>query len=136
MPELPDLEYVVPRLRERLAGRRITGARVKEPIVLRIAVPGDLESLTVGSDVRAVDRRAQFVRFDLGDLELIVNCMLAGRYKLCPAKEKTEATLCFALAFEGGEELRYLDDKKMGKVYLVRRGDRASVPGYANLGVE
>src|SRR5262249_47760966 len=48
-----------------------------------------------------------------------------------------EASLCFALGFEQLElELRYLDDKKMGKAYLVRRGDHAQVPGLRELGAD
>src|SRR6185503_193197 len=45
MPELPDLLYVVARLRERLLGRTVSSERVREPVVLRYAVRGNLSLL-------------------------------------------------------------------------------------------
>ena len=36
---------------------------------------------------------------------------------------------------EGGDELQYLDDKRMGKVY-VARADEAQIPVYGQLGVD
>jgi formamidopyrimidine-DNA glycosylase len=141
MPELPDLEYVSARLREELIGREITAARVKEPIVLRIAVPGDL-SACVGSAFTSVERRGQFLVFGLTrDLKLVINAMLAGRLRVAPASEKSDRGFCFALGLSGSQpgetrELRYLDDKRMGKVYLIRAEDEAKAPGLLDLGVD
>ena len=45
MPELPDLLYILSRLRERLLGRTVTAERVGEPVVLRFAVQGNLSLL-------------------------------------------------------------------------------------------
>ena len=136
MPEIPDLEYIAHALKQRALGRPIEAVRVKEPIVLRQAIEGDLAELLVGAKLTAVERRAHFLRFTLDrPLELIVNAMLAGRFKLAPREAKTEAALCLALDF-GGEELRYLDDKKMGKVYLVRAGDHRQVPGFEARGLD
>ena len=136
MPELPDLEVVVPRLRETVAGKRIVGARVKEPIVLRVAVPGDLPTLMTGRTIETVERRGNFVLFGLGELELAVNMMLAGRFRLAAPGEKTERSMCFALLVGQDLELRFLDDKKMGKAYVIPRGRHDLAPGLATLGVE
>jgi formamidopyrimidine-DNA glycosylase len=135
VPELPDLEYVVARLRETAVGRRVTSARVAEPIVLRVAVPGDFAELMTGRTLDAVERRGQFLLFALGNLDLVVNPMLAGRFRFTEAGAKKEASMCFALAFEQ-LELRYLDDKKMGKAYVVAKGDHAQVPGLRELGMD
>jgi formamidopyrimidine-DNA glycosylase len=137
MPELPDLEYVISRLRAEVIGQRITAARVREPIVLRVAVPGDLPGLLPGRTLSGVRRRGHFVDFDLeGKLQLVIHPMLAGRFKVSEAGAKDEGSLCFALALADGRELRYLDDKKMGKAYLIPHGGEAQVPGLKNQGVE
>ncbi len=62
--------------------------------------------------------------------------MLAGRFRLCDVDERNEGSLCLAFGLEGGQELRYLDDKQMGKVYLVSAGDRRAVPGFDTVGIE
>lgn len=137
MPELPDLEYIVSVLSRRLPGRRIHQVRVKNPIVLRLGVPGGLEDVCGGQAFGACRRHGHFLLLGIGEgHELVVNPMLAGRFRLCGAGDKDERGLCLAFGMEGGEELRYLDDKQMGKVYLVPAGDRRVIPGFDSIGVE
>ncbi len=137
MPELPDLEYVVSVLREALRGRRILEVRVRNPIVLRLGLAGTAQALCAGRAFGACTRHGHFLLLPVGaEYELAVNPMLAGRFRICRAGAKDEGSLCVAFALEGGEELRYLDDKQMGKLYLVAAGDRRAVPGFDALGVE
>src|SRR5512147_201387 len=48
MPELPDLEYIVAVLGKILPEREIVGVRVRNPVVLRVAIRGTLEELCQG----------------------------------------------------------------------------------------
>jgi formamidopyrimidine-DNA glycosylase len=134
VPELPDLLYILARLRERLLGRTVSSERVKEPVVLRYAVRGNL-SLLLGRKLEQLARKSHFLCFRLEDLELAVNPMLAGRFRLAAPGEADPAALAFALGF-GDVELRYLDDKKMGKAYLIASGDYGAIPGMQTGGVD
>jgi formamidopyrimidine-DNA glycosylase len=134
MPELPDLLYIVSRLRESLVGRHVTSERVKEPIVLRFTVRGNL-SLLLGRELRDVFRKSHFVIFRFEGLDLAVNPMLAGRFRLGEPGEKDEASLAFALGL-GDRELRYLDDKSMGKAYLIATDDWRAIPGMQTGGID
>ncbi len=137
MPELPDLEYIVSVLNHKLPGRRIDQVRVRKPIVLRLGVAGTLEDVCEGQAFGTCARHGHFVVLGIGVAhELVVNPMLAGRFRLCGEGEKNEGSLCLAFGLEGGQELRYLDDKQMGKVYLVPEGDRRAVPGFETVGIE
>jgi formamidopyrimidine-DNA glycosylase len=134
MPELPDLLHIQARLREALLGRRVTGERLREPVVLRCLVKGNL-SLLLGRPLRDLVRKGHFLVFRFEGLDLAVNPMLAGRFRLASPGEKDEHALAFALTF-GDLELRYLDDKKMGKAYLALEGDRAAIPGFEAGGID
>ena len=134
MPELPELLHVVTALRERLLGRTVSAARVKEPVVLRFAVRGNL-SLLLGRTLAAVFRKSHFLVFRTEGLDLAVNPMLAGRFRLGAPQDKDEASLAFALGF-GDVELRYVDDKSMGKAYLVATDDWKAIPGMQTGGVD
>lgn len=137
MPELPDLEYIVSILGRALPGRRIQHVRVKNPIVLRMGIVGTLEDMCQGKAFGACWRHRYYLVLPLGkEHEIIVNPMLAGRFRLADVAENDERSLCVAFQMEGGKELRYLDEKQMGKVYLVPAGDRSIVPGYDAVGVE
>lgn len=137
MPELPDLEYIVSVLGRVLPGRQIQQVRVKNPIVLRLGVSGTLQDACTGRRFGECHRYGHFIVLGVGGAyELIVNLMLAGRFRLCGAKEKDDRSLCLAFGLDRGEELRYLDEKQMGKVYLVWAGDRSLVPGFETVGIE
>ena len=127
MPELPDLLYILSRLRERLLGRHVTAERVREPVVLRFTVRGNL-SLLLGRTLVELFRKAHFLVFRFEGLDLAVNPMLAGRFRLAAPGEADEGSLSFALGF-GDVELRYLDDKTMGKAYLIATDDWKAIPG-------
>src|SRR5215831_11759426 len=134
MPELPDLLYVLSKLRERLIARQVTSERVKEPVVLRFTVRGNL-SLLLGRALVDAFRKSHFLVFRFEGLDLAVNPMLAGRFRLAEPAAKDEGTLGFALGF-GDMELRYLDDKKMGKAYLIATDDWKAIPGMQTGGVD
>jgi formamidopyrimidine-DNA glycosylase len=134
MPELPDLLYVLSRLRERIVGRRVMAERVREPVVLRFTVRGNL-SLLLGRPLQDAFRKSHFLVFRFEGLDLAVNPMLAGRFRLASPGEPDEASLGFALGF-GDVELRYLDDKKMGKAYLIATDDWKAIPGMQTGGVD
>jgi formamidopyrimidine-DNA glycosylase len=149
MPELPDLLHVLDLLRERLPGRIVVRERVREPVVLRCTIPGNL-SLLLGRRLETIDRHAHFLVFHFEGLDLAVNPMLAGRFRLVAPDQKDEAALAFALGFrpraaEAAQaeahaacdlELRYVDDKKMGKAYLTAPDDWRAIPGTEGGGVD
>jgi formamidopyrimidine-DNA glycosylase len=144
MPELPDLVHVEAGLRAALAGKRIAGARTGDPTVLRVMVTEPFPAALVGRRLASVDRRGHFIRFGLeGDLVIVVNAMLVGRYKLLPAGgadgdrvKKDPRSLGLALVFEDAPELQYLDEKRMGKVYVAAAADESKIPAYGQLGLD
>ena len=151
MPELPELLHVRAKLNEKLAGRQVRADRVKEPVVLRFAVRGNL-SLLQGRRLEQVLRKSHFLVFRFEGLDLAVNPMLAGRFRLAEAGDKDEASLCFGLTFGDSNaptrssaseeprsqeiELRYIDDKVMGKAYLIATDDWKAIPGMQTGGVD
>lgn len=143
MPERPELDYIVPILARELDGARITEVRVEQPVVLRMTVLGDVRALLPGRTVRGVTRRAHFVMFGLDGappLELAVHPMLAGRFRVEPPGDRQHKTTAFVLGLVLADgrirELRYRDDKQMGKVYLLDPAERARVPRLGTIGVD
>lgn len=140
MAERPDLDYALPILRRELDGRVITEVLVKKPVVLRLAVAGTPVELLVGRRFTDVTRRAHFAwfRIDGADpqVDLIVAPMLAGRFALAAAGDKSPGDLAVSLSLDDGRELRYRDDVQMGKVYVVPRDDHSAVANFERIGVD
>ena len=137
MPELPDLQYIVGRLRLVVAGWRITGVTIKEPIVVRMLVPGAFTEVLPGQTFRDLERHGPFLRFRLDSLDMVAHPMLDGRFQWGRRRGRG---LCFTLDLEdeagNSVELRYLDAKKMGKVYVTSAEGYRQIPGYRDQGID
>ncbi len=109
---------------------------VKKPVILRLALPGSPADLLVGRTFTEITRRAHFVLFPLGDIEMVIAPMLAGRLAVTPATRKAPGDLAMTLALDDGRQLRYRDDVQMGKVYVIAAGAWSQVPGLEDIGVD
>lgn len=138
VPERPDLEYLVPRLDEELRGAAIADVAVHKPVVVRVAVPGTPKELLSGRTFAGVARHGAFVAFELrpADVFLAIHPMLAGRFWLGPAQDKRAADTAVTLALADGRELRYRDDKQMGKFWLVDPARVDAIPKWGAVGVD
>lgn len=140
MPERPELDYQRDQLNARVAGQQITGAEVREPLVLRRLLEATAEASLVGQRIEPVRRRAHFLLFDLSGPApatlMAVHPMLAGRFWLGPPGERVTKDTALRLKLSGGEELRYRDDERMGKVYLCVRAQEPELPGLDRTGID
>jgi formamidopyrimidine-DNA glycosylase len=138
MPELPDLVHVAEVLEQSVVDRTIVSVRVGDPVVLRLMAEVAFPDALCGNSIREIERRGHFLRFRLqGDLVLVINAMLAGRYILTsgnPARAGKD--LILGLAFADGQELQYEDGLRMGKIYLATAAQERQIPGYRDLGVD
>lgn len=134
MPEIPDLEAIRGFLNRRLPGQRIERAEALIPVVFRVPKQ-EFASVLEGNTFGETTRRGKFLLFELeSGHRLVVNAMLTGRFQYCPPAEKRRAKTCMVLALSDGQELRYSDDRLMGKVYLVEEEGLSRVPQFAEMG--
>lgn len=141
MPELPELEVVCEVLRRRVVGQTIDSVQVLPaggPIVVRDLTRQGFEAALTGAAVAGVTRRGKFLVFSLqaggAPRCLVVNPKLAGRLQLAGPEDKRHAKTHVVLSLSGGGQLRYVDQKTMGQVYLTP--DPALVPDYSGMGPE
>ncbi len=128
MPEAPDLEVIKSFLNSRVLGQQISSARVLKPTVLR-SPAGDFSNDIQGRTLDLVHRRGKFLLAELSrDRWLAINPMLTGALQYCEPKARVYKKTCFVLSLAEGWELRYLDDRQMGKVYYVNQAQLAEVP--------
>ncbi len=131
MPEIPDLEAICGFLNEHMAGRSVEAVTLRTPWLVR-SVDG-LDGL-VGQQFGSVRRYGKFLIFEWdGDQTLVVNAMLTGRFAWVESTQRKAAATCITLAFSGGHELRYSDQRRMGRWYVVPQGDLDAVPGFGDL---
>lgn len=133
MPEIPDLEAIRGFLEPRLRGNAISGVETRFPWLVRTGAVG-LDSL-VGHEFASMTRRGKFLLFAVDDGRVLaVNSMLTGRFHWAGPDDKRRPMTALVMVFDDGHELRYSDQRRMGRFYLVAIDDLASVPQMAELG--
>lgn len=136
MPEWPDLHVLRQRLDRALTGKAVAAAEVYNPIILRAVIP--MPQWLEGRRLAGLSHRGKFLLFHWDDESLmVVNPMLTGHFALTEPGAKRTKDSAFAITFEGDVQLRYRDEKQMGKAYLLRGEDPdRMVPGFVDLGPE
>jgi formamidopyrimidine-DNA glycosylase len=138
MPELPELEIVREVLLRHILGQTLTEVKVLPPggiIVVRDLTGKGFEQVLPNQTIAAITRRGKFLVFSFQpDLHLAINPKLSGRLQLAAPTEKRLPKTQILFTFTNGLQLRYLDPKQMGQVYLTQSLD--TVPDYAGMGPE
>jgi formamidopyrimidine-DNA glycosylase len=137
LPELPEVETVRRSLAPRVVGRRFTAVAVHERRLRTPLVPAALRRALLGRRVDAVARRSKYLLFDLdGDRLLVVHLGMTGRLlrqaKTAPRLPHTHVRL----ALDDDSELRFVDPRRFGMLFVVARDALAAHPRFASLGPE
>lgn len=133
MPEIPDLEAIRHFLEPRLRQNPVATAEARLPWLVRTGADG-LATL-VGREFVALRRHGKFLLFATDDDRLlVVNPMLTGRFHWAEPSERKRPMTALVLGFADGHELRYSDQRRMGRWYLVPTAELETVPQMAELG--
>lgn len=137
MPELPEVETVRRTLQSLVVGKTIADVTVTLGRIIRR--PDDVNHfihLLKGQTIRAVDRRAKFLRFVCDDVVLLSHLRMEGRYGVYVAEEPAELHTHVRFHFTDGTELRYKDVRQFGTMDLFERGEEWKHSPLKDLGVE
>ena len=138
MPEAPDLEVIKEFLERNVLGRRFESAKVLKPTVVR-SLAGDFSEDIPGRTLERVHRQGKFLLIEMsGDRWLAINPMLTGALQYTHGGQRVLKKTCVVFGFErDGDkdlELRYLDDRQMGKVYYLQGDQFPQVPSLPDQG--
>ena len=143
MPEIPDLEGYAAYFNKRLPGLTVVQAEAPIPWIVRAGREEFLERMK-GHVFQPVRRVAKMLFFPFapmgarpgkgGDF-LVVHAMLAGRYQYVEPKTKRRSKTGWVLTLDNGMELRYFDERVMGRTFLVREEEFAEkLPRWTEMG--
>lgn len=119
MPELPEVETYARDLSAVLPGRRFTGAQVAWPRQLPRNEPAGFARRLAGQRVISVERRGKYLVLRLDHDWLLVHLKMSGRLQIVPAGAAPNPHAHIVLGLEGGDELRFHDPRKFGRMLLL-----------------
>ncbi len=133
MPELPEVETVVRVLRPQLIGRTITAFRCQWPRHIDRPDLKEFHQQIIGRQIQNVSRRGKFILISLDrQTVLIIHLRMSGHLAIVNRSLPGDKHVHTIFELDNGQELRFRDTRKFGRVYLVN--DKQEVLG--NLGPE
>ena len=135
MPELPDVEVYVDRLRELCKGQKLVQVRLKSPFLLRSVDP-PLKAV-FDKRVKGFHRIGKRIVMELGGQHyLVLHLMIAGRLRMADRQAELKTKMQLA-AFDFEEFSIVLSEagsKKRASLYVVR--GRANLAQFERGGLE
>lgn len=124
MPELPEVETIVREMAEvNLVGSVIDSAKVYWPRTIEILAPDDFCKLISGQTIKNIGRRGKFLVFTLTKNILLVHLRMTGKFFLVDFKTSPTSHERVRLIFTDGRALRFEDQRKFGRWYLISPED-------------
>ena len=130
MPELPEVETIRRDLDRELGGKRIervTAGGVRS--IRRHRDAAEFAAALVGRTVKSVGRRGKYLRIPLGgshredepdpEATLVIHLGMSGQLLLAAAGDATARHTHVVLGFDGGRELRFVDPRTFGEVFVT-----------------
>lgn len=139
MPDLPEIETIRRGLEKEAVGKRVKSAEVTGvKAIHRNGTKKAFQGRVEGAKVKSVDRRGRHLVsvLDTGDV-LVLDLGEHGQLLRATPKEPTPKHTHVVLTFTQGGQLRYVDPKISGEMFVVE-GDRLveEVPELAARGVD
>ena len=128
MPEIAEVETVRRTLKRRILRKRIKSVNVLYERMIESDI-NEFKKNLIGKEFKDIDRRGKWLLFDLGDYYLCSHLRMEGKYFIKNNKDKIEKHEHVIIEFEDGEQLRYHDTRKFGRMNLVKKEDLESVEG-------
>ena len=134
MPEIPELEAIRAFFNDHIRGKAVGSIETRIPFVFRTPAK-DLRDSLPDDRFGEVRRHGKFLLFGLlSDRVLAINPMLTGRFQYLEPKTRMNAKTCLVADVVEGKQLRYADDRLMGKIYLVPADSLSLIPNWATNG--
>ncbi len=127
MPELPEVETIRRSLERRVLLRTIQRVDVRET---RFRVPIDAPGLArklLRRRITAAARRSKYLLLHLDDEQvMVVHLGMSGSLVLSPESAPLPRHAHVVLRLDGGEELRFIDPRRFGMLFVVPDRDALS----------
>jgi formamidopyrimidine-DNA glycosylase len=135
MPELPDVENVVKRIRPYIAGKVLKDLKILDSLLLQLPAATFKENL-IGKKVYSIKRRGKFILVYLKEnLTLVLHLRMTGNLLWLSSFKEKHPHDRIIFFFEHGK-LHFRDQRRLGKIYLVPDEDFSSIKTLFNMGPE
>lgn len=136
MPELPEVETVKETLKRQILHRKIIGVRMYYPKLIEYPTSTEFETRIIGETIQNMHRRGKWILFELDHYYLLSHLRMEGKYFIRSKQEEVGKHEHIVFEFDNGEELRYQDTRKFGRMHLIEKENIETQKPLSELGLE
>ena len=135
MPEKPEVMTVAKTLEKRIINKEISGVDILWNKIIATDTH-EFKDKIVGQKITKITTRGKFIVIFLSDYALLIHLRMEGKFFFHKKGEKLLKHEHVIIRFTDGEEMRYHDTRKFGKMYLLPKSDVYKVAPLNKLGYE
>jgi len=134
MPALPEIEVLRRDLEKEIVGRRFKDVEVRPgsnamKVIRRHGRRKEFKDLLEGAKVERIDRKARWLLIELdNDNTLVVDLGNTGSLVKCSVSDELAPHTHIVLGFTIGGQLRIVDPKRTGEVFVAPTAEVAAMP--------
>jgi formamidopyrimidine-DNA glycosylase len=137
MPELPEVETVKRVLEPQLSGRKILSAEIRRPQIVPHPDAASLCESVIGHTVVGMGRRGKFIETIMDDGSvMVVHLRMTGQLYVAPLTFPEEKHTHAVFRLDDEKELRFVDQRRFGRIWLIAHGEEDDFTGIGDLGPE
>ena len=142
MPELPEVESIRQDLDREVIGRTIQAARVLDTknarrVIRRYERREDFEDQLKGVEILSTERRGKYLLLMLANqTALVIHLGMSGQIVLAGRDDPWAPHTHVVFDFADGGQLRYIDPRTFGEVFVADRSDLGEIAELNKLGLD
>ncbi|RUT50552.1 bifunctional DNA-formamidopyrimidine glycosylase/DNA-(apurinic or apyrimidinic site) lyase [Campylobacter fetus] len=137
MPEMPEVETIRRIIEPQIAGQKVMSVIVNHPQIIGHPSAAEFVKLLSGQTFQNMSRRGKFltVHFENGD-SIVVHLRMTGQFLVTLPDYEEEKHTHLILNLSGGNQIRYIDVRRFGRFWYLKKDENDTVTGQDKLGVE
>ena len=118
MPELPEVETVKEKLKKEVLNRVIKDVIINYPKIIEYPDSLEFKTKIVNQKIIDIKRRGKWLMFELDKYYLLSHLRMEGKYFVKNNNDEHSKHEHVIFKLDDNRELRYLDTRKFGRMYL------------------
>lgn len=137
MPELPEVQTVINVLEPQIRGMIVSNITINKPQVIAYPTVDEFCSRLTGQKIIGMSRRGKFITvcFTSGD-RIILHLRMTGCLLATPSEYNIAKHTHVIFELEDNLQLRFIDSRRFGRFWMIKKGEDDEVSGISRLGIE
>lgn len=136
MPEGPEVETVKNKLKERILNLKINDIKINYENIIAYPKKENFIKQIIGQTINDIKRKGKWLIFELDNYYLLSHLKMEGKYLIRKKEDIIQKHEHIIFYLNNNTELRYMDTRKFGKMYLIEKDKINEIGPLNKLGLD